>query len=69
MLKPKGWHPIHQTKQKWQETNRQIQQRAQADLRGIQENPKQKSVVSMNVFWFILAGFLSLLVLSLLAHL
>lgn len=69
MLKQKGWHPIRHTKQKWQRTHQQIQQRAQVDLRRVQEEPNQKSVVSTNAFWFILAGFLSLLVLSLLAHL
>ncbi|CAK1237171.1 unnamed protein product [Fructobacillus fructosus] len=68
MLKQKGWHPIRQSKRKFRMTNQRIKQQAQADLRKVKENPNQKSKVSINVFGFVLVGFLSLFVLSLLAH-
>ncbi|CAK1251424.1 hypothetical protein [Fructobacillus fructosus] len=68
MLKQKGWHPIRQSKRKLRMTNQRIKQQAQDDLRKVQENPNQKSKVSINVFSFVLVGFLSLFVLSLLAH-
>lgn len=68
MLKQKGWHPIHQTKQKIRMTNERIKQQAKADLREVQEKPNRRSKVSNNVFFFVLIGFFSLFVLSLLAN-
>lgn len=68
MLKQKGWHPIHRTKQRFQLTNQQIKQQAAQDLRKQQAHPQQKSVVSLWVFAFVLLGFLSLFLLAWLAR-